>query len=403
MAGGAQQAFAARARITSGVADDPRAHREQMPFGIGAHRVMQNHGMALGVELRRLPARENRLHRAAHQVRCQRRLRLNGEFFFGAEGPAAGGQLNLHIFERQFQRRGDLFLVEDRPLTLRPHLDALSLRQREARFGFQKRRLDRLGREHLVDHMRGGGQGRIHIPARERRGLEQVRMHVQIPGRMHLGRAGLQRRERVRHRFIDFVVDAHFIRRRARMEGGIGDHQDQNISDATSGFAHRDKYRQVGNREAGAALSRNIRRRENPDDARHGQRLLGADRQNLGARVLAQHRSPMQHPRHTHVVDERPVAQRLLNSEVARRGLPDAILFGRRATSPSELLAKIEMAARLLWGQILALVPVDFAPGFAGSLDGVEDARVTGAAAQVAVESLGHGVAVPGPAVPHQR
>ncbi len=219
-------------------------------------------------------------------------------------------------------------------------------------------------------------------------------MHVQIARRMHLWSARFQRRERVRHGFIDFVFDPHFIRRRARVKSRIGHHQNKNIADATSGFAHRNKDRQVGNSEASAALSGHVRRAQNPDDTRHRQRFVGMNRQHLGARMLAQYRSSMEHSRHAHVIDERPVPHRLFDAVIARRRLPNAILFGRRTASPPVLLAKIKVPARLFRDQALPLVPVHFAPGLASSLHRVQNARVASAAAQMSVERLGHRVAI---------
>ena len=93
----------AGARVASGIAHDARAHRQQMALGVGADRVVQRHRMALHVMLRRLLAREHRLHRPPQQERRQRRLRLNGQLFLGAERSAARRQRDLHIVERQIQ------------------------------------------------------------------------------------------------------------------------------------------------------------------------------------------------------------------------------------------------------------------------------------------------------------
>lgn len=56
------------------------------------------------------------------------------------------------------------------------------------------------------------------------------------------------------------------------------------------------------------------------------------------------------------------------------------------------------MPARLLAGQAFAVLP-----GFAGGLNGVDDASVAGTAAQMSGEGLGHGIAVLGGALLHQR
>ncbi len=119
---------------------------------------------------------------------------------FAPKRAAAGRQRDLHFFRRQIQSAGDLALIEGRALALRKNLDAFSLRHRQAGLRLEKRRFHGLRAESLLDDVRGGGQRRIHIAPRKRRGVEQIRMHVQIAGRMHLRRAGLERRERIGHR-----------------------------------------------------------------------------------------------------------------------------------------------------------------------------------------------------------
>ena len=150
-------------------------------------------------------------------------------------------------------------------------------------------------------------------------------MHVQIAGRMHLRRARFERSKRIGHRSKDFVVDLHFVRGLARVEGGVGDHQREHIAHAAGGLADRHKNGQIGNRQARAALSGNIGRGENLHDSRHGRGRGGINRQNLGARVRAQHRRAVQHSRNAHVVDERLFAQGLFKAPVARDGLSDAV------------------------------------------------------------------------------
>ena len=142
---------------------------------------------------------------------------------------------------------------------------------------------------------------------------------------MHLRRIGRQRIERIGHRLVHFVIDFDLVRGLARVERRVGHYQRENIADAARGFADRHENRQVGNREAGAALSGYIGRRENPFHARHRLRARRVDGQNLRARMRAQHRRGVQHSRNTHVVDERLLAQRLLDPQIARRRLPDAI------------------------------------------------------------------------------
>ena len=216
--------------------------------------------MALGMKLRGLFARQNGFHGASQQMRRQRRLHLNGQFFLRAKRAATGRQRDLDIFRGQVQTAGDLGLIERRTLALRKDLEAFSLRHRQARLGLEKSRVHRLRVEGLLDDVRGIRQGRIHVAARKHGGVEQVRMHVQVAGSMHLRRVGHHRGERIRHRLKHFVIDLDLGRGLARVERGVRDYQRQNIADATGGFADRDEDRQVGNCKPGAALSGNVGR-----------------------------------------------------------------------------------------------------------------------------------------------
>ena len=112
--------------------------------------------------------------------------------------------------------------------------------------------------------------------------------------------------------------------------------------------------------------------------------------------MLGQHHRAVQHAGHAHVVDERLLAERLLERRPAARPTrPIPLLrtvpvpFGERGVAAqAELLAEVVMAARLAAGSF-----PPFLHGFAGGLNRVDDAPVAGAAAEMAVERLGDGVA----------
>ena len=113
--------------------------------------------------------------------------------------------------------------------------------------------------------------------------------------------------------------------------------------------------------------------------------------------MFAQDDSAMQHSGNTQVVDERLFAEGLVKAEIARNGLADAVLVrtvGLGGPAQSELFAEVGMPARFRTWKLLAVVP-----HFAGGLNGVDDARVAGAAAQMAVERLGYCLAIAGAVV----
>src|SRR5207302_8313187 len=111
------------------------------------------------------------------------------------------------------------------------------------------------------------------------------------------------------------------------------------------------KNRQIGIGEARAPLAGSIAGSENSHNPRHGQSRRSIDPQDLSSRIAAEHHRSMQHPRHTHVIYERLVAQSLLDTVVARRWYPHAVFLAipvckRRVPRQPELFAEIEMASR---------------------------------------------------------
>jgi len=85
-------------RIASRVANNAGSHSQQVPLGIGADFIFQNHRMALDVMLRRLLARENYFYWTLQQESSDCRLALNGEFFLGSECATACRQFDFHFF-----------------------------------------------------------------------------------------------------------------------------------------------------------------------------------------------------------------------------------------------------------------------------------------------------------------
>ena len=200
-------------------------------------------------------------------------------------------------------------------------LDAVALRHGQARFRLEERDLDRLRVERRLDDVRGGRQRRVHVAARERGGRLQ---HVRRPRRegvrrMHERRARLQRLERIGDRLEHLVVDFDLRRGLARVELRVGDDHREEVGDAAGQLAFGDEHRLIGIVEAGAADRRHVRRREDAHDAGHRRRLVGVNLQHPRARMLGQHHRAVQHAGHAHVVDERLLAERLLERRPGAR------------------------------------------------------------------------------------
>ncbi len=142
--------------------------------------------MPLDVMLRGLLARQRRLDGTAEQPGGHRGLRLDGELLFRAERATARGQLNLDIRRRHVQHPGNRLLIEDRPLAFAVDLDAPALGIRQARFGFEERRIDRLRRERRLDDVRGLPERRLHVTTSELgRRLDDVRRRPERVVAMH--------------------------------------------------------------------------------------------------------------------------------------------------------------------------------------------------------------------------
>src|SRR5690242_12863500 len=106
--------------------------------------------------------------------------------------------------------------------------------------------------------------------------------------------------------------------------------------------------------------------------------------------MFAEHHGTVQHSWDTHIVDERSLAEGLLEAAIAGRGVSDsesvsialAVSISILAvcelclTAKSELFSEIGVAARFLAWKFAAVFP-----GVAGGLNGVKNSRVAGAAA----------------------
>ena len=286
----------------------------------------------------------------------------------------------------------------DGPLTLGVNLDSLAgpsaLRNGKARFRLEKRRLDGARGKRRLDDMGRGLERGIHITAREGGdGLKQIRSGVKGVSRVHLRRAWFQRLDGVGHRLEDLVLHPHTGCGLPRVKLGIGDHHGEKVGHTAGHFPFGNEHGQVGAVQAGGAGSRHVCRGEHPHDPRHRLRRVCVNLQHPGARVLGEHDRAMQHPRHAHVIDERLVAQRLLQPALPRDRItntaPRPVALGKgRVAAQAELFTEEEVAARL----------IRQAPAAAGRLPGrlnrIDDASVAGAAAQMAVERLGDRTAV---------
>ena len=217
---------------------------------------------------------------------------------------------------------------------------AIGQRHGERRLGFQEQMLDALRRPGAGDHMRRGGQRRVHVAARIARDRQDVRM----PG-IHLRRARLDRFGGVEHGRQHLVLYFDEMGGFARDAHALGGHRGNHVADAAHLFALGDEARPVGKDLADPAVARHVPRGRHRGDAGNREGLRGVDPNDPGARVRRQHDSAIQHVRNVDVGNERPRAQRQSIALIAPQALADAAVVDHRRQGAT-LLSGLDRARR---------------------------------------------------------
>ncbi|OLC81961.1 MAG: hypothetical protein AUH72_08115 [Acidobacteria bacterium 13_1_40CM_4_65_8] len=145
---------------------------------------------------------------------------------------------------------------------------------------------------------------------------------------MHQRCARVHGLERIGDWFEHLVIDLDFCRGLTRVELRVGHDHREKVGDTTRQLAFGDQHRLVRVVEAGRAGSGDVGGGEYPHNAGHRRRSFGVNFQNLRAGMLGQHHRAVQHPGHAHVVDERLLAERLLEPAQAWQGLANSIASG---------------------------------------------------------------------------
>ncbi len=301
-------------------------------------------------------------------------MALDRQVLLAAEGAAVGHQFDVDVVDIDSENGGDLALVVVHSLALRPDLQTAVLRGGETGLGLEKSVLDALGRERFLDGVGGSRKGGIDIAAGERAGLEQIAAVVDGWGvvcQRRLGRA---------HRVEHLVIDLHHIRRRPRPVLAVGHHHGEHVANAACRFTFGHQQRPVLDDQAMVPGAGDVLRGEHTLDSRHGQRRSGMDAEDPCSRVFRQNQSPVQHAIDAEVGHEVLGAESLLATPVAGARGPDSVALGNIGRSLESVgLAEEQVGSRWAALQIAAL-----APGLSRGLDRIDDAVVTGTAADVA-------------------
>ena len=309
---------------------------------------------------------ERQQHRSVRRQRQQRRVALDVEVLLAAEGTAGGDLRDQHVLLLPAQERGDLPPVLPRTLTLREHVHARAvagLRHGQRGLGLEVRVLDAGGLEAVRDDVGGGGQGGLHVTS----GVGRFGEHVAF-GR-DAWRAIGHGLEGVGQGLEHLVLDLDELGRGTGLGARLGRHRREHIAHVARGLAHRHQLPPVVLDEALVALAGHVGRGDDRDHARRRLGRGGVDGPDHRARVVAEAQRAVEHARHDVVGHVLLHAQHLLARAVLGCGVADR--GARVRHRPRTAVA---------CGRDLT--------------DGVDDRQVAGAAAEVAREGLGDGVAL---------
>jgi hypothetical protein len=339
------------------------------------------------MDTHRLFAGEHDSHGSLQKPRREGCVSLYGEVLLAAEGATVGNQLDLDPVPFDAEDGGDLELVVVHALTLRPDLEAaIWSRRGQAGLGLEKGVLDALRGEDLIDDDLGIVENGVDVASGKGADLKQVAARVDrrcVRGERRLGRG---------QRLEDLVLDLDRCGSHAGAVLGVGHDDREHVSDVPSCLADPYQQRPVRDNQPVIAHARDVLRGKDAFDSGQSWCRRRVDSKHARARMLRQHEGAVKHPFDRHVGDEVLGTQRLVATSVPIRGCADAFsLRNRRAPCEAVILTEVVGPPRRTRSDLGSGLP-----RLAGDLDRVDDAVVSGAAAEMAGESPGHPFAIPG-------
>ena len=366
MTRGALEDLAADAGVGAVVAGDPRPDRDEVALRVAAGGVVEPHRVALDVEPQALAPGELEQHRAAGRDGEQRGLALDAEVLLAAER-AAGGDLGHEDLARlQPQERRDLAPVLPGALpggvdvhpvrgdgrAIRPDR---APRNGEGGLGLQERMLDGGGPEAGAGHVRGAGEGRVHVTAPHDGAGDDVAALVDLGRAVGEGREGIgDGGERFQLHLDQGGSGGGGL---PRLSGDRGQH----VAHVPDDLALRDQERPVRADQALLATAWDIGCGQHRNHAGNRTRCRRVDGAHEGARDAREAQRTVEHARRHEIAHEGLLAQGELMALVARTG--HGLHAGRLAAADG-----------------------------GGERDRIDDRRVPGAAAEVAGQDAGDGL-----------
>ena len=376
MRAGALEHRAAQRSVGAGIKVDLAIQAGKVALGVATQRKGAVHGMALGMERKRLGTRELALHRTLELICSERSQVLDGHVLLAAKAATHEHSLYNHALGLAIPAKhvGALFARVVGALVGRLHLDAVLVREGHGALGLQEGMLGK-GRGKALCHgkralrQRLGGVTASHVTAlahvvlelhRVAKGKETVMQTRGVDG-LGLGDVahGLQR----------LVIDLYELLGLLERRLVLGNHQHDGVTHAAGDIALGDHDVPVLDKVADL-VDRHVLGAQDAHHAGQGLGLGGVDGEHTGARVLGAHGAGIGQTRLIELVD----------------------VIGILALA-EHLLAHVDTEGALAHAVVVAalqvLVDLLFAAKHrSGQRDALDNLFVAGAAADIATDGV---------------
>ncbi len=265
---------------------------------------------------------------------------LHRQVLAPAERAADAGEVDAHALGLEAETRRDLVAVDVQPLRRDVDVDAaLAVGDREPGLGAEEGLI--LDPE-LVDARDGHVAARVRVAVADHEVADDVRprvveVAVAVRPALVVDRLLLHGAFHVDHGLERLVVDLDPLRGSPRLLGMLGGDNGDRLAEVAHLLER--EHRLVGELEAVALLSGNVRVRQHGVHARRRQRLAQVDRENACVRVRAAQRVAPEHPGGREVARVRELARRLRDPVDAHDALADPAQGQRLAHSAASRTA----------------------------------------------------------------
>ena len=367
---------AAQRSVGAGIKVDLAVQAGKVALGVATQRKGAVHGMALGMEGKRLGTRELALHRTLELICGERGQVLDGHVLLAAKATAHEHGLDDHALGLVVPAKhvGTLFARVVGTLVGRLHLDAVLVREGDGALGLQEGMLGkrrgkalRHGKRALCQRL--GGVAARHVAALAHVVLELHRVAKGKEAVVQARGVGSPSLDNVAHGLQRLVIDLYELLGLLERRLVLGDHQHDGIAHAAGNIALGDHDVPVLDKVADL-VDRHVLGAQNAHHAGQGLGLGGIDGEHAGARILRTHGAGVGQARLIELVDVVGVlalAEHLLAHVDTEGALAHAVV-----------VATLQVLVDLLFA----------AEHRGGQRDALDDLLVAGATADVAANGV---------------